>query len=263
MSRSLPWPDDRLADDPDALADLGAAPAGQGLVEEVLVDAVALLAPVLLGPGDPEPALVPHLGHEGPARRGVDDLGHVLPGDVEDLGVVVLVEEALDLGHEGELLRRELEVHALPSGLPGSPGPADRPDWSSDRIGYHRRRAGCAGVRLRPGPRPVSFLDERAGLAGKVALVAGGGGGLGRASALDLARAGVALALADVDADALRATADEARAHGVEVRRRPCIDVRDADALAGLFDACDRVASAASTSSSTWWEGRSARPSPT
>jgi len=86
----------------------------------------------------------------------------------------------------------------------------------------------------------VSFLDERAGLAGKVALVAGGGGGLGRGSALDLARAGVALALADVDAEALRATADEARAHGVEVLDA-VIDVRDGDALAGLFDSCDET----------------------
>ncbi len=67
----------------------------------------------------PEPALLAHLGHEGPARRGVDDLGHVLPGDVEDLGVVVLVEEPLDLVHEGELLGRELEVH---SGEPPEPG---------------------------------------------------------------------------------------------------------------------------------------------
>jgi len=82
----------------------------------------------------------------------------------------------------------------------------------------------------------VSFLDERAGLAGKVAVVAGGGGGLGRASALDLARAGVALALADVDGEALRSTAEQARAHGVEVLEA-VIDVRDPEALAGLFDA--------------------------
>jgi 3-oxoacyl-[acyl-carrier protein] reductase len=83
----------------------------------------------------------------------------------------------------------------------------------------------------------VSFLDERAGLAGKVAVVAGGGGGLGRACALDLARAGVALALADVDAEALRRTAADARALGVEVLEA-VVDVRDADALAGLFETC-------------------------
>jgi len=84
----------------------------------------------------------------------------------------------------------------------------------------------------------VSFLDERAGLAGKVALVAGGGGGLGRASTLDLARAGVAVAVADVDPEALAATAAEARAHGAEVAES-CIDVRDGDALGALLAATE------------------------
>ncbi len=87
-------------------------------------------------------------------------------------------------------------------------------------------------------PGKGSFLDERAGLAGKVALVAGGGGGLGRASALDLARAGVALALADVDGEALLTTARDARAQGVEVLEA-VLDVRDPDALEGLFDSCE------------------------
>ena len=103
--------DDRLADDADALADLGAAAAGQLLVEEVLVDALALGAAVLLGPGHAEPAPLAQRGHEGAALGRVDDLGHVLPGQVEDLGVVVGVEEGLDLLHEGQLLRRELELH--------------------------------------------------------------------------------------------------------------------------------------------------------
>src|SRR5262249_58396839 len=57
---------DRLADDADALADLRAAAAGQRLVEEVLVDAVTLLAAPLLGPPDSQPALLPHLAHERP-----------------------------------------------------------------------------------------------------------------------------------------------------------------------------------------------------
>ena len=86
-----------------------------------------------------------------------------------------------------------------------------------------------------PGP---SFLDERAGLAGKVAVIAGGGGGLGRACALDLARAGVGLALADLDGEALHETATDSRAHGVEVLEA-ALDVRDADALSDLFDSCD------------------------
>ena len=113
--------DDRLADDADALADLGAAPAGQLLVEQVLVDTLALGAAVLLGPGHAQPAPLPEGGHEGPALGGVDDLGHVLPGQVEDLGVVIGVEEALDLLHEGQLLRREFEVHRLPPGAPSGP----------------------------------------------------------------------------------------------------------------------------------------------
>jgi hypothetical protein len=55
----------------------------------------------------------------------------------------VLVEEALDLGDEGELLGRELEVH---TGCLPRVGSVTIPDWPSDRIGYHRRLAGCAGV---------------------------------------------------------------------------------------------------------------------
>ena len=48
--------DERLADDADALADLRAAPPGERLVEQVLVDALALGAAVLLRPGHAEPA---------------------------------------------------------------------------------------------------------------------------------------------------------------------------------------------------------------
>ncbi|MHB8681064.1 MAG: SDR family NAD(P)-dependent oxidoreductase [Acidimicrobiales bacterium] len=84
----------------------------------------------------------------------------------------------------------------------------------------------------------TSIFDERAGLAGKVALIAGGGGGLGRASVLDLARAGASVALCDVDADALRQTADDARGVGAEVLDA-VLDVRDPDALAGFFSAVD------------------------
>ena len=103
--------DDRLADDADALADLRAAAAGQPLVEQVLVDALTLGAAVLLGPGHAEPAPLAQRGHEGTPLRRVDDLRHVLPGQVEDFGIVVGIEKALDLLHEGQLLRRELELH--------------------------------------------------------------------------------------------------------------------------------------------------------
>ncbi|HUO48331.1 MAG TPA: SDR family oxidoreductase [Acidimicrobiales bacterium] len=80
----------------------------------------------------------------------------------------------------------------------------------------------------------MGLLDERAALAGKVALVAGGAGGLGRMATLDLAGAGVHLALCDRDAEALAATAAQARAVGVEVFSR-VLDVRDGEALAAFF----------------------------
>ena len=60
----------------------------------------------------PSQPLLAEGGHEGAALGRVDDLGHVLPGQVEDLGVVVGVEEGLDLLDERELLLGELEVHA-------------------------------------------------------------------------------------------------------------------------------------------------------
>ena len=76
----------------------------------------------------PEPALVAELLHEGAALGRVDDLGHVLAGHVEDVGVVVLVEEGFDLGQEGLLLGRELEVHrnlrrTVSDGASGTIGP--------------------------------------------------------------------------------------------------------------------------------------------
>src|SRR3954453_21501941 len=102
------------------LADLGAPAAGELLVEDVLVDALALRAAVLLGPGHAEPALVAHLLHEGAPLGRVDDLGHVLAGDVEDVDVVVVVAEGDDLLGERLLLLGELEVHDYPSMNPGS-----------------------------------------------------------------------------------------------------------------------------------------------
>jgi 3-oxoacyl-[acyl-carrier protein] reductase len=86
----------------------------------------------------------------------------------------------------------------------------------------------------------VGLLDDRAALAGKVALVAGGGGGLGRAVALDLAGAGVHLALCDRDGPALERTAADARQGGVHVLAET-LDVRDEDALAAFFASSDRA----------------------
>ena len=82
----------------------------------------------------------------------------------------------------------------------------------------------------------MGFLDDRAALGGKTALVLGGGGGLGRAAALDLARAGVHLSLADTDAGALASTVEEARAQDVDVLGTVA-DVRDPEALSGVFAA--------------------------
>jgi 3-oxoacyl-[acyl-carrier protein] reductase len=82
------------------------------------------------------------------------------------------------------------------------------------------------------------FLESRAALAGKVALVAGGGGGLGRAVALDFARAGLDLALCDRDAAALDRTVEEARNLGARVTHAS-LDVRDSRSLTGFFDVTD------------------------
>jgi len=84
----------------------------------------------------------------------------------------------------------------------------------------------------------MSFLDDRAALKGKVALIAGGGGGLGQAVALDYARAGMTLALCDRDADALSSTASSARHLGAEVIEG-VLDVREPDALGGFFERLD------------------------
>jgi 3-oxoacyl-[acyl-carrier protein] reductase len=83
-----------------------------------------------------------------------------------------------------------------------------------------------------------SFLDGRAALAGKVALVAGGGGGLGRAVALDFARAGMHLAICDRDEDGLESTANEAREIGATVADS-MLDVRDSAELSRFFEFAD------------------------
>ena len=136
--------DQRLADDADALADLRGAPPGQRLVEQVLVDAVALGPAVLLRPGHAQPAPLADLGHERAALGRVADLRHVLARRVHDLDGLVLVEERLDLGEELLLLLRELEVHA---GVV-SPGQAGRtPDLTKCQITC-RERAGAIGGML-------------------------------------------------------------------------------------------------------------------
>ena len=51
--------------------------------------------------------------HERPALGGVDDLGHVLPGDVHDLRVMVLLQECVHFPQEGALFVAEFKVHGL------------------------------------------------------------------------------------------------------------------------------------------------------
>ena len=82
----------------------------------------------------------------------------------------------------------------------------------------------------------MGWFEERAALAGTVAVITGGAGGLGAAITGDLAANGVRVAVADVDAaacDALRSSLGDAEAivHAG--------DVRDPAVLAALFDAVD------------------------
>ena len=81
----------------------------------------------------------------------------------------------------------------------------------------------------------MGYLEDRAGLQGKVALIAGGGGGLGRAVAEDFAQAGMHLVLLDRNEELLAKTvADLTAATGEEPLAVP-IDVRDADAVSQAF----------------------------
>jgi 3-oxoacyl-[acyl-carrier protein] reductase len=86
----------------------------------------------------------------------------------------------------------------------------------------------------------MGFLEERAGLTGKVALIAGGGGGLGRAVALDYARAGMHLVVCDKNEELLDQTVREI-GDFAEEPLTALIDVRDADAFTTTFnEAIDR-----------------------
>src|SRR6185312_9794924 len=80
----------------------------------------------------------------------------------------------------------------------------------------------------------MSYLDDRADLAGRVAVIIGGGGGLGRACAVDLAGAGMRVALCDRDASALGETAQTIADAGGEVMARE-LDARDGDAISTFF----------------------------
>ena len=85
----------------------------------------------------------------------------------------------------------------------------------------------------------MGHLEERAGLAGKAAIVVGGAGGLGRACVDDLAAAGVAVVVADRNPDLLRQTAERSAAAGTRVVTFEA-DARDGDAMHKLFALADR-----------------------
>lgn len=84
----------------------------------------------------------------------------------------------------------------------------------------------------------MGYLDERAKLDGKVAVIMGGAEGIGRGIALALARCGVELALCDRQAEALEKTAVDAREAGVDVLAVH-LDVEDDDAQLRFFEELD------------------------
>ncbi len=86
----------------------------------------------------------------------------------------------------------------------------------------------------------MGFLDERAGLAGKAAIILGGGGGLGRAIADDLAAAGVGLTLADRNETLLADAVAHAASCGSRVASTVG-DVRDDDVIDRTFDLADET----------------------
>jgi NAD(P)-dependent dehydrogenase (short-subunit alcohol dehydrogenase family) len=85
----------------------------------------------------------------------------------------------------------------------------------------------------------AGYLDGRAKLTGRTAVVVGGGGGIGKAVSLGLAGAGVNLAICDIDAEALAATAEEARAAGVKVVSQPT-DATVTAELSAFYDLVER-----------------------
>jgi 3-oxoacyl-[acyl-carrier protein] reductase len=86
----------------------------------------------------------------------------------------------------------------------------------------------------------MGYLEDRAGLQGKVGIIVGGGEGLGRAVAVDLGKAGVRLALADKNESALEETARTIADAGGSVDTA-VFDARDPEALGRFFEQVDNV----------------------
>ncbi len=80
----------------------------------------------------------------------------------------------------------------------------------------------------------MTYLDDRLGVAGRVAVLIGGAGGLGLACAAELGRAGMRLAIGDIDEARLASTATALAAEGIEVHAG-AVDCRDVEALAAFY----------------------------
>src|ERR1700722_16795246 len=100
--------------------------------------------------------------------------------------------------------------------------------------GYARLTFGATregSYRFEQEEKVVTYLTERAGLEGKVAVVTGGAGGLGWPIAYDLAQAGVRVAVCYRDPEAV-ATAKKAMDDLPVPSLVQLADVRDPDAVA-------------------------------
>jgi 3-oxoacyl-[acyl-carrier protein] reductase len=84
----------------------------------------------------------------------------------------------------------------------------------------------------------VGYLEDRAALTGKVAVVTGGAGGLGWPISRDYAKAGMAVAVCDRDGDACDAIRDELAGYGAStfVTRA---DVREPEQMEAFFAEVD------------------------
>ena len=84
----------------------------------------------------------------------------------------------------------------------------------------------------------MGYLEERAQLENKRAIIVGAGG-LGEACAVDLAAAGVRVALCDRSEEALAATAQRVAELGGDVAHQAVFDAREPDELTAFFATCD------------------------
>jgi NAD(P)-dependent dehydrogenase (short-subunit alcohol dehydrogenase family) len=86
----------------------------------------------------------------------------------------------------------------------------------------------------------MGYLEDRAGLAGRVAVVTGGAGGLGWPISRDLARAGMRVAVCDRDAKAIEAVRAEFEGIGVPTLLAHA-DVREPDQMEEFFARVDQA----------------------